>query len=273
LAAFLDLPAQPGFRLRVAPYPAPFLLSRRPIPRVAPRPRSSAVPAMIHSSFPELLMPSTLLVSARFRVSPVALAPSCNACDTDFRLPLVLYLRLYRRWIVESPRFSYLSAVPVVKAPGCPFASRPRYRRRSVSGLPRMLILRYRLTSFRVTSNPRAIRFALVGSPDCSGYPSLASPLDPSSSRPESSIARRRRFGLSRVAPKRSSSADPYLLPQVAPASASTAGSMMSPWLNRTLHLRLAPRMNLRVQSSTSIPDLASGALSISIHPSTVGRP
>jgi hypothetical protein len=79
-------------------------------------------------------------------------------------------------------------------------------------------------------------------------------------------LAQRRRFRLSRVAPKLPSSADPYLLPQVAPASASTAGSMITPWLNRTLHPRLAPWMNLRYQSGTSIPDLISSALLIPIH-------
>jgi hypothetical protein len=79
-------------------------------------------------------------------------------------------------------------------------------------------------------------------------------------------LAQRRRFRLSRVAPKLPSSADPYLPPQVAPASASTAGSMITPWLNRTLHPQLAPRMNLRYHSGTSIPDLISSALLISIH-------
>jgi hypothetical protein len=73
-------------------------------------------------------------------------------------------------------------------------------------------------------------------------------------------FAQRRRFRSSRVAPKLSSSADPYLHPQVAPASTSTAGSMITPWLNRTLHPRLAPWMNLRYQSGTSIPDLISSA-------------
>jgi hypothetical protein len=78
-------------------------------------------------------------------------------------------------------------------------------------------------------------------------------------------LAQRRRFRLSRVAPKLPSSADPHLLPQVAPVSASTAGSMITPWLNRTLHPRLAPWMNLRYQSGTSIPDLISSAILISI--------
>jgi hypothetical protein len=79
-------------------------------------------------------------------------------------------------------------------------------------------------------------------------------------------LVQRRRFRPSRVTPKLPSSADPYLLSQVAPASASTAGSMITPWLNRTLHPRLAPRMNLRYQSGTSIPDLISSALLIPIH-------
>jgi len=39
----------------------------------------------------------------------------------------------------------------------------------------------------------------------------------------------------------------------------------MSPWLNRTLHPRLAPRMNLRCPIRSQHSDLASGALSISI--------
>lgn len=119
---------------------------------------------------------------------------------------------------------------------------------------------------------PHAIRFALPEPLDCSSCSCLASPLDFVSSRPETPFARRRRFRLSRVAPKLSSSADPYLHPQVAPASASTAGSMFTPWLNRTLHPRLAPRMNLRLQSGTNIPDLASGALSISIQLFAIGR-
>ena len=217
-------------------------------------------------------MPSALPVLARFRVSPVALASSCHACDTGLRFPFSLYLRLYRRWIVESPRFTHLSAVPVVKAPACAFASRPRYRRRSVFGSPRMLILRHRLITVRVSSENRAIRFALAEPPDCSGCSPLASSFNRFPSRPGSFVVRRRRFGLFRVAPKLSSSADPYLLSRLAAVSASTAGSMITPWLNRTLHPRLAPRMNLRLQSGTNNPDLVSGALSIFICPSTIGR-
>jgi hypothetical protein len=152
-----------------------------------------------------------------------------------------------------------------VKAPGCPFALHPRYRRRSVSGSPQMLILRSRLTSVPSHLGAPCHPAALVESPDCSVYSLWASSLKPSPSRPG--------FRLLNVAdsvclesPRNfPSSADPHLLPQVAPASASTAGSMITPWLNRTLHPRLAPWMNLRYQSGTSIPDLISSAILISI--------
>ena len=159
-----------------------------------------------------------------------------------------------------------LSAVPVVKAPGCPFALRPRYRRRSASESPQMLILRSRLTSVPSRLGVPCHPVALFESSDYSVHSIRAPLLKPFPSRPGSLLAQRRRFRLPRVAPKLPSSADPHLLPQVAPASASTAGSMITPWLNRTLHPRLAPRMNLRYQSGTSIPGLDSSALLISIH-------
>ena len=159
-----------------------------------------------------------------------------------------------------------LSAVPVVKAPGCPFALRPRYRRRSASESPQMLILRSRLTSVPSRLGVPCHPVALFEFPDRSVSSLWASSLDQSPSRPGSCVARCRRFRRSRVAPKLPSSADPFLLPQVAPASTSTAGSMITPWLNRTLHPQLAPRMNLRDHSGTSIPDLMSSALLISIH-------
>jgi hypothetical protein len=158
------------------------------------------------------------------------------------------------------------SAVPVVKAPGCPFALHPRYRRRSVSGSPQILILRSRLTSvpsrLGVPCHPgRPLRISGLLRLLASGFVIQAVPKSP-----RFLLAQRRRFRLSRVAPKLPSPADPYLLPQVAPASAFTAGSMITPWLNRTLHPRLAPWMNLRYQSGTSIPYLTSSALLISIH-------
>lgn len=124
--------------------------------RHLPRPFGCA--GDLHSSFPELLMPSALPVSAGFWVSPVAPTSSSVACDTVAQvaprtIPPALPVIDRRVASILSP-----SAVPVVKAPGCPFASRPRYRRRSVFRLPRMLILRHRLTFVPSRLGVRAIR-------------------------------------------------------------------------------------------------------------------
>jgi len=158
---------------------------------------------MVHSSCPELCMPSALPVSARFRVAPVPVASSCCARDVGFGFPLILHLRLYRRWIIESPRFSHLSAVPSCQSSSYPKAQPFGIADDSLPRLPR-------------TSNPPAptdgypsylgsltIRFALVQSPSCPGdYPlatainqfpgcpksrvSCRSPIHRASSRPES---------------------------------------------------------------------------------------
>jgi hypothetical protein len=85
------------------------------------------------------------------------------------------HLRLYRRWIVESPRFTHLSAVPVVKASSCPVALRLRYRRRSVSRLPRILHHPAPADSIpRVAPVHAPSGFAIVESPGCPESPSLA---------------------------------------------------------------------------------------------------
>jgi hypothetical protein len=85
------------------------------------------------------------------------------------------HLRLYRRWIVESPRFSHLSAVPGVKASSFPAALHLRYRRRSVSRLPRILHLPAPADSVpRVTSVHAPSGFAIVESPGCPKSSSLA---------------------------------------------------------------------------------------------------
>ncbi len=47
----------------------------------------------------------------------------------------------------------------------------------------------------------------------------------------------------------------------------------MSPWLNRTLHLRLAPQMNLRVHLGHGKLGMAFSALLISIRQFTIGKP
>lgn len=74
----------------------------------------------------------------------------------------------------------------------------------------------FRSESPRISCHPVA-RFE---SPDCSGYSPWAPSINQSPSRLGSCVSRCRRFRPPRVAPKLSSSADPYLLPQVAPASA-----------------------------------------------------
>jgi hypothetical protein len=176
-------------RVRVAPPPAssrsarvsfrgcPLLrsLSAEPAPDSSGFPSSSVLRLCRRSplELPRTSMPSAPPVSTRFQVSLVAPVSSCCASDTGLRLPLALYLRLDRRWIVESPRSSHLSAVPGVKVPGCPFPSHFRYRRRSVSGSPRVLILRHRLMGCPSYLGSLTIRFALVDSP---GYPA-SSPL------------------------------------------------------------------------------------------------
>jgi len=147
-------------------------------------------------------------------VAPVS---SCCASDTGLRLPIALYLRLYRRWIVESPRFSHLSAVPGVKVPSCPFPSHFRYRRRSVSGSPQILILRHRLMGCPSHLGSLTIRFALVDFPSFPGSSPLATTIDHFSGCPKLASFVVRRFALTRVAPNLSPSADPYLLSRVSP--------------------------------------------------------
>jgi len=138
---------------------------------------------------------------------------------------------------------------------------------------PEILILRHRLTTVRVTS-------------DCapSGSPRLITRVAPATppwlrrrdqfpgcpkSRVSSPFADSLRFGSPRTYVPRLT----RICFTGCPASASATGSMMSPWLNRTLHPRLASRMNLRLQSGHNNPDPALSALSISILPPTVGKP
>jgi hypothetical protein len=220
-------------RLRVAPRPAssrsarvsfrgcPVLrsLSAEPASDSLGCPSASGLRLCRRSplEFPRTLMTSAPPVSAGFWVSPVAPTSSCCASDTGLRLPLVLYLRLYRRWIVESPRFTHLSAVPAVKVPGCPFPSHFRYRRRSVSGSPRMLILRHRLMGCPSHLGSLTIRFALADSPSFPGSSTLATTMTNFQVSLNLRSVAVRRFPLTRVAPSLCSSADPYLLSRVAP--------------------------------------------------------
>jgi hypothetical protein len=98
----------------------------------------------------------------------------CSARDVGLGFPLVPHLRLYRRWIVESPRFSHLSAVPTVKAPGCPVPLRVRYRRRPVSRLPQILHPPAPIDGYPSYLGSLTIRFALVEPPSRPGTSTLA---------------------------------------------------------------------------------------------------
>ena len=149
------LPARPGLHLRVSPYPAPFGFAWRPILRL---PLVSALRLCRRSTFefPRIPDASALHRLIKFQVAPVLCASAPPLMSS--RVAPRPHLRLYRRWIVESPRFSHLSAVPGVKASSFPAALHLRYRRRSVSRLPRICIFRHRLIRFpgspRFTHHP-----------------------------------------------------------------------------------------------------------------------
>jgi len=178
-------------RLRVAPYPAPFLLGRRPNPQVAPWLRSFGCAGDGRSSCPELRMPSAVLVSAGFRVSPVAPTSSCSAPDVGLGFPLVLHLRLYRRWIIESPRFSHLSAVPNCQSSSC-LASQPfGIADDSLPRLPRTSNPPAPTDGYPSYLGSRTIRFALVGSPSCPGHLPSATAIDQFPGCPKSRVSHR----------------------------------------------------------------------------------
>jgi len=170
LPRLLHLPAQSGLRLRVSPYPAPFLLSRRPNPQVAPWFRLFGCAGDGRSSYPELRMPSAVLVSAGFRVAPVAPTSSCSAPDVGLGFPLILHLRLYRRWIIESPRFSHLSAVPTCRFSSCPEPQPFGIADDSPPELPRASNPPAPTDGYPSYLGSRTMRFALVRSPGCPGH-------------------------------------------------------------------------------------------------------
>jgi hypothetical protein len=194
-------------RMRVTPPPASSRSARVSFPGCPVLRSLSAEPASESSGYPlssalrlcrrcplelpRTSMPSAPPVWARFQVSLVAPASSSCARNTRLGLPHALYLRLYRRWIVESPRFSHLSAVPAVKVPSCPGASHVRYRRRSVSRLPQMLILRHRLMGCPSRLGSLTIRFASIAPPSCPGSSSLATTFDQFPGCPKSWVSRR----------------------------------------------------------------------------------
>jgi len=96
---------------------------------------------------------------------PRSLAFSCSACDGGLGLPLVLHLRLYRRWIIESPRCSHHSAVPTYQSSSCPKSQPFGIAYDSLSELPRTLNPPAPIDGYPSYLGSRTIRFALVQSP------------------------------------------------------------------------------------------------------------
>lgn len=173
------------------PFRAPFLLSRRPNPQVAPWFRSFGCAGDGRSSCPEPRMLSAVLVSAGSRVSPVAPTSPCSAPDVGLGFPLVLHLRLYRRWIIESPRFSHPSAVPSCWFPSCPEPQPFGIADDSSPRLPRTSNPPAPIDGYPGYPGSRTYRFALVESPSCPGSSSLATAIDQFPGCPKSWVFRR----------------------------------------------------------------------------------
>jgi len=195
-------------RLRVAPHPASSHPARVAFPG-CPVPRSlCAEPASDASGCP--LAPVLRLCrrwSARVAPNFACLRrcwfqrgsefprclppPPCSARDGGLGLPLVLHLRLYRRWIVELPRPSHPSAVPTCQFPSCPEPqpfgiaddSSPRLPRTSNPPVP--------ADRYPSLLGSRTIRFALVESPSCPGHSPLATTIDQFPGCPKSRVFRR----------------------------------------------------------------------------------
>jgi hypothetical protein len=214
----LHPPAPPGLRLRVSPYHAPFLLSRRPTLRVAPwlqilrlcrrcplgLPRTShAFGAIGFNRLPGFPGGSCILPQRpRWRtwVAPRPASPALTGDRSSSRLDSLSFggagcesSRLPSRFAHPvSPTISTQVALNAhLPAPADGMSESPRIASPSGSRLWNLQIapatpLRLRCsTNFQVTLNLGSLSV--------------------------------RRFGLSRVTPKPASSADPYLLQQVAP--------------------------------------------------------
>jgi len=155
------------------------------------------------------------------RVAP-ALRSSCSACDVGLRLPLVLHLRLYRRFDLRvSPNLSSFGGADWPTS-GFPLRSVLRYRRRSVFQIP---LFRFA----RIANLPAPAG----GRPSFPGVAPSVFAIVESSGRPESSsLARRRanfqvalnlrslgvcRWSDLRVAPNLIPSAVPSMFSRVAP--------------------------------------------------------
>jgi len=177
--------ASPG-----CPVPAPFLLSRRSNPQVAPWFRAFGCAGDVRSSYPERRMPLALPVQ-RGPELPRLLAFSCLACDEGLGLPLALHLRLYRRWLIESPRCSHHSAVPTYRSSSFLKSQPFGIADDSLSELPRKLNPPAPIDGYPSYLGSRTIRFALVRSPSCPGHLPSATAIDQSPGCPKSWVSHR----------------------------------------------------------------------------------
>lgn len=123
--------------------------------------------------------------------SPRSLTFSCSACDEGLGLPLVPHLRLYRRWIIESPRRSHHSAVPTYRSSGFPNSQPFGIADDSLFELPRTLNPPAPIDGYPSCLGSRTIRFALVESPSCPGHSSSATAIDQFPGCPKSWVFRR----------------------------------------------------------------------------------
>ena len=164
-------------------------------------------------------------------------------------MPLVLHLRLCRRWSFESPRISHPSAVPIGRSPGCPvlrsfgIADDPLSELPRIShlpapagGLPSHPGLHLRLCQRRISGSPRTsypLATPVVNLPSCPGSSFLwLRRRTQFPGCPESQVLRRCRWTDLRVAPHLMSFGGAVYASPSCPGSASTAGSMMNPRLS-----------------------------------------
>jgi hypothetical protein len=122
---------------------------------------------------------------------PRCLLSSCLAPDVGLGFPLVPHLRLYRRWIIGSPRFSHLRRCRVANprvAPSISLSVSPTIRRPSC---PVLRILRHRLMDIRVTPDHSPTGSPSVEFPSCPGYSSPATAIDQFPGCPKSWVSHR----------------------------------------------------------------------------------
>jgi hypothetical protein len=140
------------------------------------------VPAMDHRVAP--ILASSALPVVKSRVAPIP--HSLTAPLNRFWVAPPPALRLYRRWIPESPRASHPSAVPIDQLTRLPRLCQSfGIADDQFPGCPESCILRHRLMDLRVTSVRAPSGCAFVESPGCPGSPTLANASEPLSGLPQ----------------------------------------------------------------------------------------